>query len=173
MISEFSWESSLSLCFASFCTPRLNLLVTLGISWLPYFCIPVPYDGKDIFFFFFGVKKKKGGSSQNHSTSGVLALVDAKNPSRLGLLWYWMVGVGKEQRTFCHFWDCILDSFVDYKDYYSISSKAFLPISSRCNGHLNKIFPFWSILVHWFLKCRYSLLTLPVWPLPIYPDSWT
>ena len=30
-----------------------------------------------------------------------------------------------------------------------------------------------SILVHWFLKCRYSLLPSPVWPFPIYLDSWT
>ena len=25
---------------------------------------------------------------------------------RLGLLWYWMVCLGKEQRSFCHFWAC-------------------------------------------------------------------
>ena len=26
---------------------------------------------------------------------------------RLGLLWYWMVCFVNEQRSFCHFWDCI------------------------------------------------------------------
>ena len=26
---------------------------------------------------------------------------------RLGLLWYWMVCFGNEQRSFCRFWDCI------------------------------------------------------------------
>ena len=26
---------------------------------------------------------------------------------RLGLLWYWMVCLGNEQRSFCSFWDCI------------------------------------------------------------------
>ena len=26
---------------------------------------------------------------------------------RLGLLWYWMVCLGNEQISFCHFWDCI------------------------------------------------------------------
>ena len=35
---------------------------------------------------------------------------------RLGLRWYWMVCLGNELRSFCHFWDCIqyciLDSFV-------------------------------------------------------------
>ena len=25
---------------------------------------------------------------------------------RLGLLWYWMVCLGNEQRSFCHVWDC-------------------------------------------------------------------
>ena len=32
----------------------------------------------------------------------------------LGLLWYWMVCAGNEQRSFCHFWDCtqVLHSWV-------------------------------------------------------------
>ena len=46
---------------------------------------------------------------------------------RLGLLWYWMVCVGDEQRSFCHFWDCTqvphFGPFVDYVIY----SKGFLP----------------------------------------------
>ena len=45
--------------------------------------------------------------------------------------------------------------------------------SSRYNGHWNLIHPFPSILVHWFLKCWCSLLPSPVWPHPIYLDSWT
>ena len=45
--------------------------------------------------------------------------------------------------------------------------------SSKYNGHLNQIHPFHSILVHWFLKCRYSLLSFPVLPLPICHDSRT
>ena len=35
MTSVFFWQNSISLCPASFCTPRLNLPVTPGISWLP------------------------------------------------------------------------------------------------------------------------------------------
>ena len=31
------WQDSISLCPASFCTPRPNLPVTPGISWLPTF----------------------------------------------------------------------------------------------------------------------------------------
>ena len=49
---------------------------------------------------------------------------------RLGLLWCWMVCLGNEQRSFCHFEIaskyCILDSLVDYNGY-SISSNGFLP----------------------------------------------
>ena len=44
IISAFSWQICVSLSTASFCIPRPNLSVT------PYFCIPVPYDEKDIFF---------------------------------------------------------------------------------------------------------------------------
>ena len=49
---------------------------------------------------------------------------------RLGLLCYWIVCLGNEQRLFCCFWDCIQvlcsDSFVDH-DGCSISSDGFLP----------------------------------------------
>ena len=42
----FSWQNSVSLCLTSFCTPRPNLPVTPGVSGLPIFAIPVPYDEK-------------------------------------------------------------------------------------------------------------------------------
>ena len=35
MISVFSWQNSVSLCPASFCTARPNLPVTPGVSWHP------------------------------------------------------------------------------------------------------------------------------------------
>ena len=37
MTSVFSWQNSISLCLASFHTPRPNLAVTPGVSWLPTF----------------------------------------------------------------------------------------------------------------------------------------
>jgi len=50
---------------------------------------------------------------------------------RLGLLWYWMVCLGKKPRALCCFWGCpkydILGFFVVYEDY-SISSKGFLTV---------------------------------------------
>ena len=49
---------------------------------------------------------------------------------RLGLPWYWMVCLGNEQRSFCHFWDCI--QVLHFRLFcwpygYSISSEGFLP----------------------------------------------
>ena len=37
MSSVFSWQNSVSLCPASFHTPRLDLPVIPGVSWLPTF----------------------------------------------------------------------------------------------------------------------------------------
>ena len=37
LTSVFSWQNSISLWPASFCTPRTNLPVTPGVSWLPSF----------------------------------------------------------------------------------------------------------------------------------------
>ena len=73
-----SWQNSVSLCPASFCTTRPNLPVIPDISSLFSiffnFCIPVLYDEKD--FFFFGVSSRRScRSSKNHSTSASSALV--------------------------------------------------------------------------------------------------
>ena len=42
MTSAFSQQNSISLCPASFCTPRPNLPVTPGVSWLPTFAFHSP-----------------------------------------------------------------------------------------------------------------------------------
>ena len=42
MTSAFSWQNSVSLCPASFCSPRPNLPVTPGISSLPTFVFQSP-----------------------------------------------------------------------------------------------------------------------------------
>ena len=62
----------------------------------------------------------------------------------------------------------ILDSFVEYEGY-SISSKGFLPTVVD----IMFIWIKFAISVHWFLKCWCSPLPSPVWPLPVYLDSWT
>ena len=59
---------TVSFCLASFYTPRPHLPVTPGYLLTSNFCIPVPYDEKDIFFFFFGVSSRRPcRSSENHS----------------------------------------------------------------------------------------------------------
>ena len=45
MTSAFSWQNSISLCPASFCTPRPNLPVTPGVSWLPTFAFQTEVRG--------------------------------------------------------------------------------------------------------------------------------
>ena len=42
MSSVFSWQNSVSLCPASFHTPRPQLTVTPGVSWLPTFAFQSP-----------------------------------------------------------------------------------------------------------------------------------
>ena len=42
MISASSWENSITLCPASFCTPKANFPVTPGISCLPIFAFQPP-----------------------------------------------------------------------------------------------------------------------------------
>ena len=72
MTSVFSQKDSVSLCPASFCTPKPNSPVTPDIL-NSYFCIPVSYDEKNIFF---SVNSKRScRSSQNHSTSAFSALL--------------------------------------------------------------------------------------------------
>ena len=90
--------NSISLCPASFRIPRSNLPVTPGASWLPTFAFQSPI-------------------SKRTSCLGLKGLVGLYRTvqllhcywlgHRLGLLWYWMVCLGNEQRSFCHFWDCI------------------------------------------------------------------
>ena len=120
-----SHGKSVSLCPASFCTRRPNLPVIPGTSWL-YFCIPIPYDEKDILFFLVLVPE---GVVSLHRTGQLQLLQHQWLGHRLGLLWCWMVCPGNAPRSFCHFWGCtqvlISDSFVDYEDC-SISSQGFL-----------------------------------------------
>ena len=50
MISAFSWQNSVSLCPASFCTPKPNLPVTPGVSQLPTFAFQSPIMKKTFFW---------------------------------------------------------------------------------------------------------------------------
>ena len=73
MTSVFSWQNSISLCPASFRTPRPNLPVTLGVSLLPTFAFQFPMMKRTSFL---GVSSRRScRSSYNHPTSASSALL--------------------------------------------------------------------------------------------------
>ena len=95
-------KTLLSLCTASFCTPRANLSVTPGISWLPTVAFQSPIMKMTSFLVLV-----LEGLVGLHRTILLQLLQHYWLVLRLGLLWYWMVSLGNEQRSFCHFWDYI------------------------------------------------------------------
>ena len=72
MTSEFSWQNSVSLCSASFCTPRPNLPVTPSISWLTTLAFQSPVMKRASLCV---SSRRSCRSSYNHSTSASSALV--------------------------------------------------------------------------------------------------
>ena len=83
------------LAFASsFCTPRPNLPVTLGISWLPAFAFQFSLMKRTSFFLLLFLEGVVG----LHSISQLPASL-ASLGHRLGLLWCWMVCLGNEPRS--------------------------------------------------------------------------
>ena len=102
MTSVFSWQNSISLFPASFCNPRPNLPVTPGISdSLLVHSSPLKWKGH-----LFWVLVLEGLVGL-HRTVQLQLFKHYRSGHRLGLLWYWMVCLGNEQRSFCCFWDCI------------------------------------------------------------------
>ena len=97
-----SLGKTVSLCPASFCTPRPNLTVIPGISrFLLLHSSPLWWKGH---FFLVLVLE---GLVGHHRTVQLQLLWHWCLGHKLGLLWYWMVFLRNEQRSFCHFWDCI------------------------------------------------------------------
>ena len=101
MTSVFSWQNSVSLWPASFCASRPNLPVTPSISWLPTFAFQPPIMKRTSFL---GINLK--GLVGLHRTVQLQLLQHYCLGHRVGLLWYCMVCLGNEQRSFCRFWDC-------------------------------------------------------------------
>jgi len=130
MTSVFPWQSSVSFWLASFCTPRPKLPVTPCISWLSPFAFQSPMRKRTRFVLFCFVVLVLEGLVGLRRTIQLQLLQHYWSRHRLGLLSYWMVCLGNEQRSFYRFWDftqdCLSDYFVDCEGY-SISSKGFLP----------------------------------------------
>ena len=100
--SFFSWKNSIHLCPASFCTPRPNLPVTPGVSWLPTFAFQSPVMKRTSFL----VLVLKGLVGL-HRTVQLQLLQCYWLGHSLGLPWCWMVCLGNKQGSFCRFLDCI------------------------------------------------------------------
>ena len=137
MTSVFSWQNSVSLCSASFCTPRPNLPVTPGVSWLPTFAFQSPIMKGHLFW----VLVLKGLVGL-HRTVQLQLLQQYWLGHRLGLLWYWMVCLGNKQRSFCHFWDRIQVLHFGLFCWLWLGRllhffEGIFPHSSRYNGHLS------------------------------------
>ena len=124
MTSAFSWQNSISLCPASFCTPRPNFPVTPGISWLPTFAIQSPMMKSTSFF---GVLEGLVGLlSFNFSFFSITGWgID----SSYGDIEWFALETSRDHSVVFEIASkyCISNSFVDYYGY-SISSKWFLPI---------------------------------------------
>ena len=124
MTSAFSWQNSVSLCPASFRTPRPNLPVTPGISWLPTFAFQSPIMKRTSF----------GGVSSKslvglHRTVQLLQLYWLRHRLKKNIDIEWFaLETNKDHSLVFEIASkyCILDSFVYYGGY-SISSKGFLP----------------------------------------------
>ena len=99
MTSMFSWQNSVRLYPASFCTPRPNLCVTPGVSWLPTFAFQVPIMKMTSFWVLV-----LEGLVGLHKT--VQVFWHQRLGHRLGLLQCWMIYHGNEPRSFFNFWDC-------------------------------------------------------------------
>ena len=91
-----------NLCPASFCTPKAKFACYSRCFLTSYFCIQSPIMKRTSCL---------GVSSRSliglHRTVQLQLLQRYWLGHRLGLLWYWMVCLGNEQRSFCRFWDCI------------------------------------------------------------------
>ena len=80
--SVFSWQNSVSLYPASFCTPRPNLPVTPGVSWLPTFAFQSPMMKRTSFWVLI-----LEGFVCLHRTIQFQLLQNYWLGHRLGLLW--------------------------------------------------------------------------------------
>ena len=113
---------------------QIFLLLQVILDFL--LIIPLSYNEKDIFF---GVLVLKVLVSL-HRTIQLHLLQCYWLGHRLALPWYWMVCLRNEQRSFCHFWDCIqvLHFGVFCCPWWLLHFFWGIPAcSSRYNGHLS------------------------------------
>ena len=117
--NALSWHNSVSLCPASFCSPRPNLPVTPGISWFStfhsspqrwiyiyiYVCMYVCIHTHTHTHSHTYLVLVLGSILGLHRTDQLQLLQYGWLGHRLRLLWCWMA-LGNKLRSFCHFWGC-------------------------------------------------------------------
>ena len=111
MTSAFSWQNSINLCPASFCTAKPNLPVTPGVSWLPTSAFQSPIMKRTSFWVLV-----LEGLVGLHRTIQLQLLQHYWLGHRLGLLRYWMVCLENEQRSFttwCYMWSLKTTELID------------------------------------------------------------
>ena len=124
MTSAVFWQNSVILCPTSFCTPRPNLPITSGRSWLPTFVFQSPIMRQHLFWLLV-----LEGLIVLHRTIQLQLLQHFWLGHRLGLLWYLMVWLGNKHIILSFLRLHPNTAFWTLTDYngYSISSKGFLP----------------------------------------------
>ena len=128
-------QNSISHCPALFCSPRTNLPVIPRVSWLPTFAFQSLIMKRTSFWLLV-----LEGLVILLRTVQVQLLHHYYLGHRLGLLSYFMICLGNEQRSSCHFWDCIqiLHFGVFCWLWWLLHFfRQILAHSSRYNGHLS------------------------------------
>ena len=97
----FSWQNSVNLCPASFCTIRPNVPITqVSLDFLVLHSNPQWWI--ECLFLLLVL----GDLLHLHRTDQLQLLQHQWLEYRLELLWCWMVCLGNKPRSFCCFWDC-------------------------------------------------------------------
>ena len=79
---------------------------------------------------------------------------------RLRLPWYWMVCLGNEERSYCHFWDCI--KVLHFRLFYCLWGvlHLFLGILAHSSNQLSSVQSLshvWLFVTPWTAACQASL----------------
>ena len=101
MTIAYSWQHFVSLCPASFCTPRPNLPITPDISWLPTFAFQSTMMKRTSLFLMSVLEGLVG----LHRIIQLQLLQHSWLGHWFGLLWYWMICLGNQWRSFSSLWD--------------------------------------------------------------------
>ena len=123
MPSVLSWLNSVSLCPASFYTPRPNLPITPGISWLPTFAYQSPKMKRTSFL---NVSSRRSCQSSQNCWTSAFSAGQGIDLDYCDIECF-ALEMNRDHSVVFEIASkyCTLDSFI-YYDGYSISSKGFL-----------------------------------------------